>query len=345
MEPGSPLSTPKRKRSQFASDDIPNLNTTKFSFHLHDEGTEDGSNSPRTKVAHKFRGLDLTGGSGDEGRGNDTAAHRGGATPASEPKWAASHGDPASLKRIKLPEAQETIRATVETNDDTAESAEAGIIVDGEWRGEWASGLQATVDSTIPRTAKSGGGGLRRSYPSINRLADSKSRRKRTGTPPLVGAKTNANSAKRAPTDGDPAAYTASAFCIAEEGEEDEDGDDDDDEVAIVDPVRAALTWHDDEITVYDPEDEDDDGTGINGIGFRPTPAIAHARVLKRRQQLAEYKKREDREARNRRSQRRRGSPELNEPPPHGDVHDGEGAAATRRVHFMEVEPSAMVTI
>jgi hypothetical protein len=49
--------------------------------------------------------------------------------------------------------------------------------------------------------------GLSRSYPSINRLADSKSRRKRAGTPPL------------------------------------------DEESGVVDPERAALTWHDDEIT------------------------------------------------------------------------------------------------
>ncbi|KAK4225448.1 hypothetical protein QBC38DRAFT_483044 [Podospora fimiseda] len=74
---------------------------------------------------------------------------------------------------------------------------------------------------------------------------------------------------------------------------------------SVVDPLRASLTWQDDEITIYDPDDSDDDGTGINGIGFKPTPAIAYARTVKRRQQLAEYKKREEREARARRSQRR----------------------------------------
>ncbi|KAJ4291340.1 hypothetical protein N0V88_006348 [Collariella sp. IMI 366227] len=60
-------------------------------------------------------------------------------------------------------------------------------------------------------------------------------------------------------------------------------------------------------ITIYDPDDSDDDGTGINGIGFKPTPAIAYSRALRRRQQLAEYKKREEREARARRSLRRGG--------------------------------------
>ncbi|CAK7210328.1 hypothetical protein SBRCBS47491_000741 [Sporothrix bragantina] len=73
----------------------------------------------------------------------------------------------------------------------------------------------------------------------------------------------------------------------------------------ITDPVRASLTWQDDEITVYDPNDADDDGTGVNGIGFKPTPAIAHERALKRRQQLVAYRKREEREARARRSLQR----------------------------------------
>jgi len=101
------------------------------------------------------------------------------------------------------------------------------------------------------------------------------SARKRTGTPPLT-FKTNpaADPESHGPT--------------------------------ITDPVRAALTWHEDEITIYDSADSDDDGEGVNGIGFKPTPAIAHARSLKRRQQLAEYRKREDSEARARRMQRRR---------------------------------------
>ncbi|OAA65282.1 hypothetical protein SPI_02069 [Niveomyces insectorum RCEF 264] len=75
----------------------------------------------------------------------------------------------------------------------------------------------------------------------------------------------------------------------------------------IVDALRASLTWQDDEITVYDPTDADDDGTGVNGIGFKPTPAVANARARMRRQQLAAYRRREAREARARRSRRRQG--------------------------------------
>ena len=68
---------------------------------------------------------------------------------------------------------------------------------------------------------------------------------------------------------------------------------------------EVSLTWHDSEITGHDPTDPSDDGYGINGVGFRPTPAIAHARAQKRKQQVAEWKNREAREARQRRSERR----------------------------------------
>jgi hypothetical protein len=74
-------------------------------------------------------------------------------------------------------------------------------------------------------------------------------------------------------------------------------------------PPPSALTWHDSEITGHlaDPSiDPDDDGTGLNGIGFKPTPAMAYARSQKRRQQLNEWKARETREARAKRHDRRR---------------------------------------
>ncbi|KAF1843974.1 uncharacterized protein K460DRAFT_368845 [Cucurbitaria berberidis CBS 394.84] len=70
-----------------------------------------------------------------------------------------------------------------------------------------------------------------------------------------------------------------------------------------------SLTWHNSEITGHlaDPStDPDDDGTGLNGIGFKPTPAIAYARSQKRRQQLNEWKARQTREERAKRSERRR---------------------------------------
>ncbi|KAL4818037.1 hypothetical protein BDW67DRAFT_158417 [Aspergillus spinulosporus] len=69
--------------------------------------------------------------------------------------------------------------------------------------------------------------------------------------------------------------------------------------------VENLLAWSDSEITGHDPTDPDDDGYGINGIGFKPTAAIAWARSQKRKKQVAEWKSREAREARERRRERR----------------------------------------
>ncbi|KAL4747297.1 hypothetical protein BDW72DRAFT_17437 [Aspergillus terricola var. indicus] len=69
--------------------------------------------------------------------------------------------------------------------------------------------------------------------------------------------------------------------------------------------VEDLLAWSDSEITGHNPTDPDDDGYGINGIGFKPTAAIAWARSQKRKKQVAEWKNREAREARERRRERR----------------------------------------
>jgi hypothetical protein len=71
-------------------------------------------------------------------------------------------------------------------------------------------------------------------------------------------------------------------------------------------PEDNPMTWHESEIIGHDPNDPNDDGYGVNGIGYKPTPAQAWARSQRRKQQLAEYKSREAREARQRRSERRR---------------------------------------
>ncbi|KAH9819884.1 PH and SEC7 domain-containing protein [Teratosphaeria destructans] len=75
-------------------------------------------------------------------------------------------------------------------------------------------------------------------------------------------------------------------------------------------PDQASLTWQIHEITGQDIDTSspDDDGLGINGVGFRPTPAIAYARSMKRKQQVNEWRAREAREARQRRVERRRGA-------------------------------------
>nr|POE93195.1 hypothetical protein CFP56_19207 [Quercus suber] len=91
-----------------------------------------------------------------------------------------------------------------------------------------------------------------------------------------------------------------------------------------LDHDRVALTWQDDEITghLIDETLPDDDGEGINGIGFKPTPAIAYARSQRRRQQVHEWKAREAREARQKRFAKRRG------------INIDESLGVTRRVRF-----------
>lgn len=65
-------------------------------------------------------------------------------------------------------------------------------------------------------------------------------------------------------------------------------------------------TWQEHEITGHLMQDADDDGYGINGIGFRPTPAIAYERSQKRKMQLNAWRVREGNEAREKRGERRR---------------------------------------
>jgi hypothetical protein len=76
----------------------------------------------------------------------------------------------------------------------------------------------------------------------------------------------------------------------------------------LVNEEEDPLTWHDDEITGHLAADKDDDGYGINGIGFRPTAAVAHYRSMKRKQQVREWLRREQGEERKRRGERRRGA-------------------------------------
>ena len=75
----------------------------------------------------------------------------------------------------------------------------------------------------------------------------------------------------------------------------------------IAPSALSALWWSDTEITGHDPDPNDpmDDGEGINGVGFLPTPAIAFARAARRRRQVKEWKERETREARAQRGERR----------------------------------------
>lgn len=268
MAEPSPTTTPKRKRGE----ELP-ITPIKFSFDpSKTEPSEDG-NSPRTAVAHRFRGLALGGGGGVAGDEPDDV------------------------------EAADATRKRQRPDEDMKDGAEAGdAAVEGEPSETSPPRPQpdVAIASTEPTEETP-----RRALPIVELPPEHKSPgRRRAGTPPLRLKKSPGKDRNKA----------------------------DAEEPSVADPVRAALTWHEDEITIYDPDDDDDDGTGINGVGFKPTPALAQARAMKRRQQMAEYRRREENEARAKRSQRRRGET----PTPSGGVV--KKRSPTRKVRFIDAE-------
>lgn len=95
-----------------------------------------------------------------------------------------------------------------------------------------------------------------------------------------------------------------------------------------LDSEISDLVWSDAEITGHDPDDPDDDLYGINGVGFRPTAAMAEQRRAQRRKQIADWRKREDNEKRAWRRQTRNFNESLAEP----TKADEEG----KRVRFLD---------
>ncbi|KAL9611832.1 MAG: hypothetical protein Q9167_003559 [Letrouitia subvulpina] len=100
-------------------------------------------------------------------------------------------------------------------------------------------------------------------------------------------------------------------------------------------PPPMNLWWAEAEITGHNPTDPADDGYGINGVGFLPTPATANARAERRKKQVAEWKNREAKEARQKRSDRRRRR-DVDLAAEGGSATDG-GSMPERRVRFLEV--------
>jgi hypothetical protein len=220
--------------------------------------------------------------------------------------------DITARKRVKVTEIPETPDVRVKSQPKAVEQhfdgqkftvrCNPGPPQDGDPFKSEGSDIQGEVDPVLFQSGSPSGklknGALKRAYPSINRLSESKSRsRKRSGTPPLISSATGSS-------------------------EQEEPSD-------VVDPERAAQTWHDDEITGHNPSDPEDDGEGINGVGFKPTAAEAYARAQKRKSQMADYKSREAREARARRSERRRGIEKAERE---------ESRHNERRVRFSEAE-------
>lgn len=308
----TPLSTPKRKHADFFTDHVPSLNTTTafFTFDPHTP-VKDGSASPRTNVAIRFRGLALGPGGG------------GGVDDSSSPEPRAlgrNQLNGGSRKRVRLPDVDmpdfqtRSSQATGVRFDDAVAALDLASRADfqqqqpkpltGQKKAPSQSPRQQSPKAAVKFAIDTAVIEQSETIATSPRTATSPRGRPRTSPPPLSDRAGSAN---------ETSSNSASVL----------------DRHMVTDPLRASLTWHDDEITIYDPDDSDDDGTGINGIGFKPTPAIAYARTVKRKQQLAEYRKREEREARAKRSQRRRGSPVPG-------LVELKGTVERRRVRFME---------
>ncbi|KAK0612024.1 hypothetical protein B0T14DRAFT_339938 [Immersiella caudata] len=320
----TPFSTPKRKHAQLLDDHMTDINnTTQFTFDLRTP-VKDGSASPRTSVAHRFRGLAIESGGGVVGR-----AGRASQSPELKPTRPVSstmQGESldGARKRVKRPD--------IELVD--ADSPQLQLPV-ATWDGTFAAATfrpehWGTTDSDINRRSQSPRQKPQRSV----KFALDTAVVEQAEAPANIGSNAIAGS----PLKPTPQAALPSIEPIPEIYNKPRNRvragtppprSDISDEPIITDPLRASLTWHDDEITIYDPDDSDDDGTGINGIGFKPTAAIAYERTVKRKQQLAEYRKREEREARAKRSQRRRGSPVPG-------LVELKGTVERRRVRFME---------
>jgi hypothetical protein len=311
------------------SDDHPQLaKTTPFTFTVNST-LDDRGVSPWTRVTHKFRGLALEGGGGDSGSSTDSssidqvdesprkrvkiqdvemvdaggvfaqAATAGSLVSSDAPVLTQESNEPSAKKPSPLRSVSFAIDEAVVEQTETM----ANTRTDNESGYETGENVNDASDDTSSTSAQQS---------TTSKSQPRKRNFRRAGTPPFARPDNPSGSG-----DGKSSSKSTAS------------------RPTIVDPVRAALTWREDEITIYDPDDSDDDGTGINGIGFKPTPAIAYARSLRRRQQMAEYKRREEREARAKRSMlRRRGDS------PSPGVMDAVAKATAksdrRRVRFLE---------
>ncbi|PBP20014.1 hypothetical protein BUE80_DR009170 [Diplocarpon rosae] len=281
-----------------------------------DEERGEGENSPRTKVAREFQELGLQESKVSRFDLGTPSIFRGWGTYGAFDEIPNGDDEMAS-KRVKIqapkkqrseiPETPQPGRSMPGHGQQTVQMFVGQGPSIGPVKGEAledakSMGLGNEVDAMVVRGSLVPIGDLGQSYPLLHKLPDSKSSKKRAWTPDVSEA----------------------GFTRKDVG----NGD-------AVDEDRAALTWHDDEITGHDPTDPDDDGVGINGIGFKPTAAEAEKRRHQRRQQMAEYKTREMREARKSRMDRRKGN---------AMASVKAEQESSRRVRFMETEATTIST-
>lgn len=81
---------------------------------------------------------------------------------------------------------------------------------------------------------------------------------------------------------------------------------------------QGVLYWQENEIVGYYSDDPEDDGEGVNGIGYRQTAAQKLASARRRQAQLQEWKLREAADDRAKRGERRRGAGQADAAIPSG---------------------------
>ncbi|KAI6866570.1 hypothetical protein KC343_g12169 [Hortaea werneckii] len=254
------------------------------------DNTASGLDSPRSKVAERLQTLEIhqqhqpqqapRPSQYDDGRPSKRMKRE----PSTDPE--SSHVDNSS-GIASTPEAKSMAQAAFSNNNAT-------LVPEIQETPDWQS--QGPNETTLP-TNNAMENVLDLAVPSVQ--APKTSPRKRLASPPPPLASPKPSSASKKPHRTDSATSSPSSK-------------QDDTSTYLLNDDPTSLTWQDDEITGHelDANDPGDDGLGINGIGFRPTPAEAEARSQRRKKQIANWKAQEAKEARQRRMDRRRGGEE-----------------------------------
>ena len=252
-----------------------------------------GLDSPRTKVAERLQTLEI---------------HQ-----QHQPQQAArpsQHENGRPSKRLKREPSTDSEPSHLVNGSEIASTPEAKSMAQAAFSNNYATLVPEIQETPDWRSQGSHGpfeppkathnameNVLELAVPSVQATKTSPRKRLASPPPPLPSPKPSSASKKPQRTDSATSSLSSNQ---------------DDTSTYLLSDDPTSLTWQDDEITGHelDANDPGDDGLGINGIGFRPTPAEAEARSQRRKKQIANWKAQEAKEARQRRMDRRRGGEE-----------------------------------
>ena len=267
--------TPKRKREDAPGVDDRSL---QLSSQTHDDGgTDTGANSPRTKVADRLKELDIR-------SSHPTTSRASEHDPQCKRVKRPSGGHDSPLQAYSPTSEDEVFEGSKAPRFNKAENATAEVEETPDCRTRPRRSPSPTSSSPTHPIAY-----VEITPPKRVSTFQSSAIAQASSDPPSSPNKHLLAS----PSQGQADSVDRSASPLPSKGD--------------LTPDQAALTWQDHEITGHEIDPGgDDDGEGINGIGFRPTTAIAAARQHRRRQQVNEWRAREAKEARQKRFERRR---------------------------------------